>query len=239
MSGLEKTEISYIYGLYDPRSPDEIRYVGKSDFPWNRIRGHLFEARKRVGYKNNWIKSVVSEGVLPVMRVIRVVKRTDAIKCEIDAISDLGASNRLTNGNSGGFGGVPSDFVRLKMSESRKRVAADPVFFKKYSDGMKRRWQDPLFRIKCSVSHIGKKRSAEALRKQSISLTGRKNSKATIAKRRISILKSHGVPVVKIETGEWFDSLSSAARSIGCPMPNVRRSIQKGYAVNGFHFKKA
>lgn len=239
MENILTTDISYIYALVDPRFPDAVRYVGKSDAPWNRIKGHLIESRKREGWKNNWIKSLASEGVTPSMIILCAVERSESIKREKELIA-AHKTEKLTNGNDGGFGGgITPDWVRQKMSASRRRVAASPEYFAKYSTGMKRRWQDPQFRLKCSVSHMGKKRSKESLEKLSKSLTGRKNSKETIEKRRVSIIKSHGVAVVNIETGEWFDSFSAAARSVNSAMANVRRSVNLGYAANGFHFRRA
>lgn len=234
----EYVPISYIYTLVDPREIGVVRYVGKSDQPWNRIIGHLCEARKRDGRKNNWIKHLLKEGVLPELVVQCVVSRQDSIRKEIELIA-AHKSDKLTNGSDGGFGGrMDKDWVRQKMRESRRRVAASPEYFKKYSDGMKRRWRDPAFRLKCSLSHMGKKRSPESLAKLSRSLTGKKNSAETIAKRRASVVRSHGVSVVKVETGEVYDSISAAARSVGGASANVRRSITLGYSVNGFHFAR-
>lgn len=233
------TEISYIYALVDPRDVGVVRYVGKSDAPWNRIKGHIIESRRRDGWKNNWIKSLSNDGVIPSMIILSIVERSESVRREKELIATH-KTCKLTNGNDGGFGGgTTPDWVRQKMSASRRRVAASPEYFTKYSAGMKRRWQDPQFRLKCSVSHIGKKRSKESLEKLSKSLTGRKNSKETIEKRRFSVVKSHGVAVVNIETGEWFDSFSAAARSVNSAMANVRRSVNLGYAANGFHFRRA
>jgi hypothetical protein len=56
-----------IYGLFDPREPDHIRYIGKTVGVWNgRRRAHINEARERTDHKGKrliWIRSLLAEGI--------------------------------------------------------------------------------------------------------------------------------------------------------------------------------
>ncbi len=58
------TETTFVYCLIDPRN-GEIRYVGKADDPEARLRDHLKD--RRDFHRVRWIKSLVDEGIKPVL----------------------------------------------------------------------------------------------------------------------------------------------------------------------------
>lgn len=67
------TRPTYIYGLADPRSPWDVRYVGASVAPQRRLRQHLREALSdHKSHKLDWIRDLVAEGVRPMLKVIDV-----------------------------------------------------------------------------------------------------------------------------------------------------------------------
>lgn len=70
-----KERITYIYKLVDPREPEVVRYVGKSNDPFSRLKDHIKEAKagKRKSYKNNWILKLLSEGVRPEFVILEPV----------------------------------------------------------------------------------------------------------------------------------------------------------------------
>ena len=59
----------YIYGLYDSKDEDDIRYIGKTNIPKVRIYSHL--KRKDTNQdKVSWIKDVLDSGREIKMKII-------------------------------------------------------------------------------------------------------------------------------------------------------------------------
>ncbi len=106
----------YIYVLLDPFT-EEIRYVGKSIRPMERLANHCNE--KSVTWRTNWIRSVLATGRRPLLRILEILDRDDdwrAAECRwIAHLKEQGA--RLTNCTSGGDGvsGLPAE-IRAKMA---------------------------------------------------------------------------------------------------------------------------
>ena len=69
------TENTFIYALTCPIS-DNIRYIGKSDIPKARFAAHL--RRKEVNpHKDNWIKSLALNGLLPKLEILDTVPKSE------------------------------------------------------------------------------------------------------------------------------------------------------------------
>lgn len=120
--------IAYIYFLLDEFG--RIRYVGKTTRPPQRLQYHLYTGGK--SHKDNWIKSMMSRGLKPIMEVI------EEVECECDEdwhevemfyicyMRFLGFS--LTNIENGGQGpGRITKETRQRMSESRKGKPGRPM----------------------------------------------------------------------------------------------------------------
>lgn len=110
-----------IYGLYDPREPAVVRYIGKTEKALvKRLSRHLSEAR--AGTKNfrcNWIRKLLSFGVTPEIRLLEECKVEDwqAREKHWIALHKL----TITNGTMGGDGlSAPSDEIRKKISAANK-----------------------------------------------------------------------------------------------------------------------
>lgn len=119
---MEKTEITYIYGLIDPKT-NELRYIGKSINPKSRYRKHLSERFLRETYKDRWIRSVIDSGKKPHIEIIDIVDTTEWVYWEkfyISYYKMLGAN--LTNGTIGGDQ-PPSTKGRKHSKESRKKMS--------------------------------------------------------------------------------------------------------------------
>ena len=106
---LLKDESTYIYGLCNPEG--EIRYVGKADKPEQRLAQHLEpKSLTKVTKKNNWIKSLQSQGLQPFIHILDEVKTEhwqEAERYWIHSLREAGFD--LTNGTDGGDGGAITD----------------------------------------------------------------------------------------------------------------------------------
>ena len=66
----------FIYVLIDPTTL-EIRYVGKTKNCYQRFRHHLVASANPKSHKRNWIKSLQSQGLKPIMNIIDEVKESE------------------------------------------------------------------------------------------------------------------------------------------------------------------
>jgi hypothetical protein len=97
---------NYIYILKDPIS-NEIRYVGKSNNPENRLKRHLNSNSLLESWtsKNKWLLNLKKKGLSPIMEVIDYTELGNINELEIKWIKhyrDLGL--KLTNSTDGGDG---------------------------------------------------------------------------------------------------------------------------------------
>jgi len=65
---LNLPERAYIYGLYDPRCPDVIWYVGKTNNPYNRLQYYRKDPSNTPIYR--WFRRTQSEGFEPQLRIL-------------------------------------------------------------------------------------------------------------------------------------------------------------------------
>ena len=103
-----------IYVLKDPRT-NEIRYVGKANNPSKRLRGHINRTLRnkragiRLNHKEQWIFSMLKEGVRPTLDVIAVVPLSIWQAYEQYAIAIYSLEHNLTNYAEGGECGTISN----------------------------------------------------------------------------------------------------------------------------------
>jgi hypothetical protein len=62
-------ETTFIYELIDPVT-GRTRYIGKSDNPFKRFKGHLADALQKRNYCARWINSVLERGLVPFMELV-------------------------------------------------------------------------------------------------------------------------------------------------------------------------
>ena len=142
----------YIYGLFDPRTK-ELKYIGKTkDTLKNRLQYHLYPvALKPITLKNNWLKSLLKQGLKP---HITPLQETTEDRWQIDEQENIKHWKMmgcpLTNGTDGGEG-----LLNYKTSEETKR---------KISKALSGRPHSLEWNKKVSLSHIGKKVHSEVVR---------------------------------------------------------------------------
>ena len=190
------SEMTMIYGLVDPFTK-KVRYIGKSNNPWNRIKDHVLTARSKgvvrhgipsaPNHKDRWILQVINKGSRPLIKIIAIVKKTEWPTAEQSAIECYNNSHPgdLVNIAPGGHGQAPEPKSKKRSEEQRIKVSASlmghPVSLEA--------------RMKLSVAHKGKILSREHRQKISQGNKGRKLSLETrrkISESRIGIEPTFG-----------------------------------------------
>lgn len=103
LSALKKTtpmNTFEIYGLCDPLT-NEIRYVGKANNRFERLKTHLLSAKKGSSPVHCWLRSLTQRGLKPI--VILLEKTMDWQQSEVRMIEVLrGRGFKLLNVSKGG-----------------------------------------------------------------------------------------------------------------------------------------
>jgi hypothetical protein len=167
-----------IYGIRDPRSLSEIRYVGQTINFLCRVKAHLSPSirRKCRTYCALWLKSLLDEQVFPDFIVLeKFVDRKDLDGAERKYIADYKARGyRLANGTNGGIAGyahIPE--VREKISLSSKGIP-----------------KTQEHREAIRQSRIGMKLTAEHRRAIGLGNIGKSRPKSEGSKERLSVKQS-------------------------------------------------
>jgi hypothetical protein len=66
----------FIYALSDPRT-NQIRYIGKSNNPYNRYSNHYNSARDKNTHKRNWINNIRKDGLRPELIILDEVPKVN------------------------------------------------------------------------------------------------------------------------------------------------------------------
>lgn len=173
-----------IYGLTDPRT-GIVRYIGKSDDPVLRLKGHLVDHGKC--HRTNWLQELIRAGLRPGVVILEEVPVTEWQDAERWWIKHFREQEYLlTNSTDGGDGIINlSEESRQKKSnslrghivteETREKIA-EKATGRKHSDEtlrkLKGRRHSEESRRKMSESHVGKNLSDETKHKLSLSHQG-------------------------------------------------------------------
>lgn len=178
-------ESTFIYSLIDPRNGD-VRYIGKSDKPKERLSCHLSERLydERINkHKVNWLKSLIKENLKPELFILDQVNIDDWKFWEQHYISLYRSFGfnlvNLTVGGDGSSFSKHSIESRLKMSIGLKTSEQfqKTVHSKEYSDKMS-------FILRNSEIHKKAMSRKEVGEKIALKQTGRIKSKEEIEKIR-------------------------------------------------------
>jgi group I intron endonuclease len=178
----------FIYALYDPRD-GTLRYVGKSKNLARRIKNHRNEKGER--RKNRWFRLLISLGLEPKISVLEQVSEAAWQERECWWIKHFRENGcDLLNHTDGGEG------LNGASAETRAKMSAL----------MKKRWKEPAFRmqiltperaLRLSISHRGKKKTAEHVAKLLQNKPGwkhRDDAKAKIAVALVGNQYRLGIP---------------------------------------------
>jgi len=198
-----------IYGLFNPRD-QRLRYIGKTNAPHRRLTEHCrsgaLTARIR---KNYWIKSLLRDGLQPLLLVLCWVDQSDMDNVERAYIAEarrLGYD--LTNHAPGGGGvvgrkrmpeeiaGTASYWRGRKHTEETKRKISEKIKGRKMHPDVRQairtaatgRVVSEETRKKLAEAQKGKKRDPEMMARIHAAVRGRKATPEQIEKSRASHL---------------------------------------------------
>lgn len=180
---------TFLYTLNCPAT-GKIKYLGKSNQPFARLKSHIRLAKQSRSHKNSWILGLRTQGLNPVIEVLDEIPVAEWQFWEREYIRVFRAIGiKLTNGTDGGdgnLGGKASPTTRRKMSDSRKGRTQPVEVREKISAALKGRPRTPEVCERLSISHIGKFHTQRTRDKMSISRTG----KACVQITRVKISRS-------------------------------------------------
>lgn len=248
------TDKIIIYALSDPRRPSAIRYIGKTEWSLTRrLSGHLCTSVKREKtYKSNWILSLLRENTSPKIWPIEI--------CDSDAwesrerywISFFKPLGLLTNFTNGGEAGSfkkghklsPETIAKFRIlrkgkTPSKQCIEAAKAF----------RTGRPLSeeaKNKISLANKGRQLTLEQKQRMIIGIRGRMghpHTDETKEKLRRMFLGREGtgggkkkIPVICIETGEKFLSVTEAANKKNLRRCKISTCLKNGRTTGGFHW---
>lgn len=129
-----------IYGIFDPRRPKDIRYVGKAGSMRDRWQGHCKDAKSRRNRLYNWWRKRESEGGKPCYRILQECLPGMMDACEREWIAKLNANGRLLNVTDGGDGGIPDENAKKKLAEISRSKWQTDGYRKRWVEAMSKRW---------------------------------------------------------------------------------------------------
>jgi len=128
-----------IYSLVDPREPNLIRYIGQTEWPRIRHLQHCKELNN--SKKNQWVESLVQNGILPQMIILEWVKRNEANEIERKYIEKY-KNDLLTNTkeikennseNETNISQIESNIIQIKTNSfaesERKLIESKLIYF--------------------------------------------------------------------------------------------------------------
>lgn len=147
-----------IYALCEPNRPDAVRYIGQTRTPpRTRLWAHINAAHKGRSHSAAWIRSLLTRGEEPLMRVLETVPVDALTRREMALIAEYRAAGvRLTNITDG-----PANVVakiaawhrgRKRTAETCHRISVAMSGRKRgarsesHRQSLRAAWEDPALR---------------------------------------------------------------------------------------------
>lgn len=230
---------TFIYGLTDPRTGD-LRWVGKSDDPQRRLRGHI-GSRYRDTPRGAWVRDLWALDLVPVLVLFEEVAMADWPVAECEWIERKRAEGcPLLNINRGGGGGDTrvhgKPDVRRKMSRSHKASPLALAACERMQASTRGVPKTPEHRAKIGAAQVGKVVSPQARRALSAAKRGKavphlldadtraraiqamtttKRARATARAARVQALRAEGMHPLAI------------AEKVGCTYQTVYVDLKR------------
>lgn len=156
--GMDSERIWHIYTLSDPRD-NQVRYVGWSFNPRQRLHAHVSRARHGGSYKYHWIAQLLALSRLPVLEIVES-GNGDWQEAERRWIATLKAAGspltNLTAGGDGTPGYFPSLATRAKMAAAQRGRTQTPESIAKTRAAQVGRKQSEAHRQKLGAIRKGR-----------------------------------------------------------------------------------
>src|SRR3990167_1338584 len=242
-----------IYALSDPRTM-LVRYIGvTSRRTTKRLTEHLSRAKKqRKTHRDCWIWHLSQLGIKPILSILESGHWTDWQGREKYWIACYRKFGDLVNHTDGGEG-TPG----LKLSQAQIENLRAKLTGQKYAPGrrsaMLGKHHTEEARLKIGEASVGRHHTLSTRKKMSIIAAGRDMSKciaASIIRRKgkhlspehrmkIAATTANRRPVICLETGENFPSITAAALFLKVSEASVYQAIRKGCRCRGRRFAYA
>jgi hypothetical protein len=122
-------DIVYIYALVDPES-EEVRYVGKSVNPKERLYNHIGKCYKEQTRKANWIYSLRKNGQKPRMKILKETNQEEFPYWEEYYIKEyLKMGARLTNYDEQGIGTCSLSKIKAPKEPFQNKLKKDTTVY--------------------------------------------------------------------------------------------------------------
>ena len=237
----------HIYSLTDPRT-GIIRYVGVTFRGKQRFNEHLSRAvNGGKTHRDCWVRSVINLGLRPIYSLLET-GTGDWISSERKWIARHRAT--ITNHTDGGEGtpGIkPSAQLREKWSQMRAGVPYAPG----RRSAMFGKTHTKAAREKIRRAGLGRHHTAESKEKLSFARRGKpltkehrkKLSEAHLGKtltaehrKKIAAKTIGKKPVVCVENGLVFPSITAASKTVGVTEASISQAIRKHFRCKGKHY---
>jgi len=240
-----------VYTLSDPRT-NQVRYVGVTFRGRKRFNEHM--SRAATGgrtHRDCWIRSLLRLDLRPTYQIVEIGQGSDWPEVErrwIAHYRQFAKLVNLTDGGEGTPGYAMTEEAKERLSLQRKGVPYPPGRI----PAMKGKRHTTEARAKIAAAGTGRKQTESARQKLSIARKGKplshehkarlgalhKGTKLTEEhKRKIAATVTNRKPVLCIETGEIYPSITAAARSLDVNEASINQAIRKGCRCKGNHFR--
>lgn len=203
----------YIYALIDPGT-GEIRYIGKSIRPAERLQNHMNERSNC--HRSHWLQSLKARGMRADMVILERIDGAWPWQHSERRWIAYGRRNgwRLTNNTSGGDG-VPDlpDDVREKIKSTWRGRKHKPESIEKIRAAKSSKLHSEETRARMSAAHAGREitwgdKLSEALRKITPDQVEEIKRRFAAGERTTDLAKEYGVhrtTITKIKMGTYHD----------------------------------